>query len=93
MQVAASQNSPAVQAPPQLSAQSQEQLSRSATWVAGQASASAEQPQVQLTGSKAKPGAQLAFSTHSQAQDVVLQVVKPSQLALQSAEHSGSQVA
>lgn len=58
-------------------------------WVAGQARPSPEQLQVQLMGSKVKPGAQVAFSTHSHEHDVVLQVVKPSQLALQSAEHSG----
>ena len=83
---------PAAQVSPQLGAQSQPQVSRFGTKAAGHARAAAEQAQEQLRGSKSKPGAQVAFSTHSQAQVVVLQVVKPPQEALQSAAHSGSQV-
>jgi hypothetical protein len=80
---------PAPQVSPQLGAQSQPQMPRFGTKAAGHASAVAEQAHEQLTGSKSDPGAQVAFSTHSQAQVVVLQVVKPPQDALQSAAHSG----
>lgn len=83
---------PAGQAPPQSEAQSQLQLSRFGTNAAGQASAAAEHRQSQLAASNSKPGAQVAFSTHSQVQVSVLQLVKPSQDALQSGEHSGWQV-
>jgi hypothetical protein len=87
-QMPTSQNSMPVQAPLQLGWQSQLQVSRFAAWVAGQARATASQTHWQATGSKAKPGAQVALSRHSQAQVVVLHSVKPPQLALQSGAHS-----
>jgi hypothetical protein len=87
-----SQISVALQVSLQVASQAQLQVSRFASRSGEQARSSASHAQPQASLSNTKPGAQVAFSTHSQAQVSVLQVSKPPQVALQSRAHSGSQV-
>lgn len=90
-QVDGAQNWSPMQAPLQAGSHRQLQLSRSASWVLGQPSATASHTQPQAPASKTNPGAQVAFSRQSQVQAAVLQVSKPPQVALQSRAQAGSQ--